>query len=109
LLLTGFIAAVLMLQLVFDARYRQFPSEILLLPALVFMRWPTAAPRRETVLLMVVIALGIPIQLWQETLQNTQAIGWSLVSAALVYALSRSLRTKRSAAISSANTASVTV
>jgi len=109
LLLTGFIAAVLMLQLVFDARYRQFPSEILLLPALVFMRWPTAAPRRETVLLMVVIALGIPIQLWQETLQNTQAIGWSLVSAALVYSLSRSLRTKRSAVISSANTANVTV
>lgn len=113
LLCTGFVGAVLMLQLVFDARYRQHPYYAMLLPALVFLLWPVRAcasvPRRELQLLGVVIAIGIPLQLWEETLYNRQALGWAATSLLLALALWRSLRTSRNAAISSANTAGVTV
>ncbi|MDB6062075.1 MAG: ndvC [Verrucomicrobiaceae bacterium] len=109
LLCSGFIGAVLTLQLVFDARYREFPSYIMLVPALGFLRWPAHAAVRELKLLLAIIALGIPLQLLEEKLTNTQALGWAAVSALLALALWRSLRTSRSPAISSANTASVTV
>lgn len=109
LLLGGFVGAVLMAQLVFDARYRQFPSYIILLPALVYLRWPVAMPRRETLLLLIVIAVGIPFQLFEETLVNAQALGWAAASALLAAALWRSSRTNRNAAISAENTAGVTV
>jgi exo-beta-1,3-glucanase (GH17 family) len=109
LLVTGFIGAVLMLQLVFDPRYREFPSYVLLVPALCFLRWPAQVPAREATLLAGLIAVGIPFQLLQEKLTNTQALGWALVSVLLTAALWRSLRTNLSPAISAANTASVTV
>jgi len=105
----GFVAAAMMLQLVFDARYREFPSYILLLPAIVYGCWPTRAPRRELQLLAAIMAAGAPLVLWQEKFTNTQALGWTLVAIALTFSLWRSSRTMRSAAISSANTANVTV
>ncbi|MGH8354603.1 MAG: beta (1-6) glucans synthase [Pseudomonas sp.] len=89
---TGFAGAVLMLGLVFDARYRSFPSAALLLPALVYLCRPVRAPRREIAVLTALIGAGIAPQLYQETLGNLQAIGWALVSTLLVAALWRSLR-----------------
>ncbi len=109
LLLIAFAGAVTMAQLVFDARYRQFPSYIILLPALVYLRWPVSVPRREILLLLAVIAVGIPLQLFEETFKNIQALGWAAASALLAAALWRSLRTSRNAAISAENTAGVTV
>lgn len=109
LLVTGFVGAVLMSQLVFDARYREFPSYIILLPALIYLRWPVAAPRRETQFLYIVIACGVPLQLFVERFTNIQALGWAAASALLATALWRSSRTSRSPAMSAANTASVTV
>jgi exo-beta-1,3-glucanase (GH17 family) len=117
LLAVSFVAATMVLQLVLDARYREFPSYVLLLPAIVFGCWPlllkegslAAAPRRELTLLAVIIAAGAPLVLWQEKPTNTQALGWVLVTLALAFSLWRSIRTMRSAASSTANTASVTV
>ncbi|SIQ34443.1 Exo-beta-1,3-glucanase, GH17 family [Aquipseudomonas alcaligenes] len=91
----GFAGAVLMLGLVFDSRYRSFPSLALLLPALVYLCRPVRAPRREIALLTVIIGAGIAPQLYQEGLHNLQAIGWALTSALLVAALWRSLRHSR--------------
>ncbi|MCY1347503.1 hypothetical protein D9M69_336120 [compost metagenome] len=88
----GFAAAVMMLALVFDPRYRSFPSTALLLPALVYLCRPVAAPRREIALLAAFVAAGIVPQLVQETLANAQAIGWAAVSALMAAALWRSLR-----------------
>jgi exo-beta-1,3-glucanase (GH17 family) len=126
LLAVSFIAATMALQLMLDARYREFPSYVLLLPAIVFGCWPlaagrlvagrlvagrqrAAAPRRELTLLAAIIAVCAPLVLWQEKLTNTQALGWVLVTLALAFSLWRSIRTMRSAASSAANTASVTV
>ncbi|MBU1329071.1 MAG: beta (1-6) glucans synthase [Gammaproteobacteria bacterium] len=92
LLAAGFAGAVMMLALVVDARYRSFPSAALLLPALVYALRPVSAARRETALLALLIGAGIPLQLYVETLENLQALGWALVSAILVSALWRSLR-----------------
>ncbi|MES2818030.1 MAG: beta (1-6) glucans synthase [Pseudomonadota bacterium] len=88
----GFACTVLMLGLVVDARYRSFPSAALLLPALVYLCRPVAGPRREMALLILLIGAGIPLQLYQETLVNTQALGWAAVSLLLLAALWRSLR-----------------
>ena len=122
LLVVAFIAATLMLQLVLDARYREFPSYILLLPAVVFGFWPlssrdgapsvvpwAAVPRRELTLLTIIVAAGAPLVLWHEKLTNTQALGWAAVGLALAFSLWRSIRTMRSAASSTASTPSVTV
>lgn len=92
LLASGFAAAVMMLQLVFDARYRSFPSAVLLLPALLYCCRPVVAPRRETALLGLILAAGIVPQLYQEGLANPQALGWSGVSLLLIAALWRSWR-----------------
>src|SRR5690606_4033226 len=97
LLCSGFVGAVLMMQLVFDPRYRQFPSYVLLIPALCFLRWPAVAGRRELMLLLVVIALGIPFQLWEETLVNQQALSWASAATLLALALWRSLHLSRAA------------
>ena len=91
----GFAGAVLMLALVFDARYRSFPSAALLLPALFYLCRPVAAPRREIALLAVFVGAGIVPQLYEETLGNLQAIGWAAVSLLLLGALWRSLRLAR--------------
>lgn len=91
----GFAGAVLMLGLVFDARYRSFPSAALLLPALLYGGHPVPGPRREIALLACLIGAGILPQLYQETLLNRQALIWALVSGLLVVALWRSLRLGR--------------
>lgn len=96
LLATGFAGAVLMLGLVFDARYRSFPSAALLLPAVVYLLAPVRVPRREVTLLAALIGAGIAPQLYQETLSNWQAIGWAITSTLLLLALLRSLRLSRS-------------
>ncbi|KIH84438.1 glycosyl hydrolase family 17 protein [Pseudomonas batumici] len=88
----GFAAAVMMLELVFDPRYRSFPSAALLLPALVFLVRPVAGPRREIGLLALIIGAGIAPQLYREGLENLQAWGWALVSVMMVAALWRSVR-----------------
>lgn len=94
----GFAGAVLMLALVFDARYRSFPSVALLLPALVYLCRPVPGPRREIALLAAIIGAGIAPQLYQEGLHNLQAIGWALTSTLLLAALWRSLRRSRAQA-----------
>ncbi len=109
LLCSGFIGAVLSLQLVFDPRYREFPSCAALLPALIFTLRPAASARAEAWLLTAVMIIGIPCQLWQEGLANTQALGWAAVSALLALALFRGARTSLSSANNSANTPAVTV
>ena len=98
LLAAGFAGAVLTLGLVFDARYRSFPSAALLLPALLFCLRPQPGPRRELSLLAALIAAGIAPQLYQEGLDNLQALGWAATSVVLVLALWRSLRMTHSAA-----------
>ncbi|MDP3846081.1 MAG: beta (1-6) glucans synthase [Pseudomonas sp.] len=96
LVATGFAGAVMMLALVFDARYRSFPSAALLLPTLFYLCRPVAGPRREIALLAALIGAGIVPQLYEETLGNWQAIGWAAVSLLLLGALWRSLRLPRS-------------
>lgn len=90
----GFAGAVMMLGLVFEPRYRSFPSAALLLPALVYLIRPVSAPRREIALLAFIIGAGIAPQLYREGLLNQQAWGWALVSGLLVAALWRSLRVR---------------
>lgn len=92
---SGFAGAVLMLALVFDARYRSFPSAALLLPAVVYLCRPVKATRREIALLALIIGLGIIPQLYEETLGNIQAIGWAATALLLTLALVRSLRLGR--------------
>ena len=91
----GFAAAVMMLELVFDPRYRSFPSAALLLPAVVFLIRPVRGPRRELGLLAFIIGAGIAPQLYREGLENLQAWGWALVSALMVAALWRSVRVRQ--------------
>ncbi|MGV8843505.1 MAG: beta (1-6) glucans synthase [Pseudomonas sp.] len=88
----GFAGAVTLLALVFDARYRSFPSAALLLPALVYLCRPVRGPRREIALLALILGAGIAPQLYQEGLHNLQALGWAAVSLLLLGALWRSLR-----------------
>lgn len=92
LLAAGFAAAVMMTALVFDPRYRSFPTAALLLPALIYLCRPVTAPRREVALLTIFVAAGIVPQLVQETPSNVQALGWAVVSALMAGALWRSLR-----------------
>ena len=91
----GFACAVMMLGLVFEPRYRSFPSAALLLPALVYLARPVSAPRREIALLTLIIGAGIAPQLYQEGLLNQQAWSWALVSGLMVAALWRSLRVRK--------------
>lgn len=110
LLVWGFIAAVMMLQLVFDSRYRQFPAFVLLCPALVFLRWPVVTGSvRELRLLAAVLGVGIPLLLMQEMLTNAQALGWAGAAALLTVALWRSSRTSLIAHNNKAKAAIVTV
>ncbi|KRW59499.1 glycoside hydrolase family 17 protein [Pseudomonas sp. TTU2014-080ASC] len=92
LVLAGFAGAVMMLALVVDARYRSFSSSALLLPAVVYLLRPAQGYRREIALLTLLIAAGLVPQLYQEGLDNQQAIGWALTCTLLVLALWRSLR-----------------
>ena len=99
LLAAGFAGAVLMLGLLFDARYRSFPSAALLLPALFYFLRPIPIAHREALLLAAMIGLGIPFQLYQEGLNNQQAIGWALVCLLLSAALLRSARLPTTTAV----------
>lgn len=92
LLAAGFAAAVSMLAMVFDPRYRSFPSAALLLPAVVYLLRPVAARRAEVALLTFIVGAGIAPQLFQEGLSNQQAWGWAVVSLVMTWALWRSLR-----------------
>ncbi|VVP92408.1 hypothetical protein PS910_03004 [Pseudomonas fluorescens] len=87
----GFAAAVSMLAMVFDPRYRSFPSAALLLPALVYLLRPVAGPRSEIRLLAIIVAVGILPQLYQEGLSNQQAWGWAAVSVLMAGALYRGI------------------
>ncbi|WP_449431621.1 glycoside hydrolase family 17 protein [Pseudomonas putida] len=95
LLAAGFAAAVSMLAMVFDPRYRSFPTPALALPALVYLLRPVAAARAETALLAFIVGAGMAPQLWREGLENQQAWGWALVSGLMVAALWRSLRLRQ--------------
>ena len=95
LAVAGFAAAVTMLELVFDPRYRSFPSVAFIVPALVYLCRPVSVPRREIALLTFIIGAGIAPQLYQEGLHNQQAWGWALVSGLMVAALWRSLRVRK--------------
>jgi exo-beta-1,3-glucanase (GH17 family) len=90
LMASGFAGAVMALALVFDARYRSFPTAALLLPALFHLLRPAPVPRREAALLAMLVGLGIVPQLVEEGLRNGQALGWTAVSALLAAALWRS-------------------
>ncbi|WP_434768191.1 beta (1-6) glucans synthase [Pseudomonas triticicola] len=91
----GFAAAVMMLEMVFDPRYRSFASTAFVLPALVYLCRPVRVPRREIALLTFIIGAGIAPQLYQEGLLNQQAWGWALVSGLMMVALWRCLRVRR--------------
>jgi hypothetical protein len=91
----GFAAAVMMLEMVFDPRYRSFASMAFVLPALVYLCRPVSVPRREIALLTFIVGAGIAPQLYQEGLQNQQAWGWALVSVLMVAALWRCLRVRK--------------
>ncbi|MDN7141036.1 beta (1-6) glucans synthase [Pseudomonas sp. JQ170] len=88
----GFAAAVSMLALVFDPRYRSFPSAALVLPAVVYLLRPVKAPRPEIGLLTFIVGAGIAPQLFQEGLSNQQALVWAGVSVLMVGALWRACR-----------------
>ncbi|WP_327438539.1 beta (1-6) glucans synthase [Pseudomonas donghuensis] len=94
LLAAGFAAAVSMLALVFDPRYRSFPSPALLLPAVVYLLRPVPARRAEAALLALIVGGGIAPQLFLEGLSNQQALVWAGVSVLMVAALWRSLRVR---------------
>jgi exo-beta-1,3-glucanase (GH17 family) len=89
---SGFVAAILVLGMVFDPRYRSFASAALLLPGLVYSWRPVAGPHNELLLLALVVSLGLPLQLWREGLENHQAWGWTLVTALMAVALWRAVR-----------------
>ncbi len=90
LLISGFAAAVMMIELVFDPRYRSFPSVGLAFPTLFFLCRPAPGPSKKYRLLAVMIALGVIPQLWQEGLANYYALAWAVLSLLLVCALWRS-------------------
>jgi hypothetical protein len=85
------LAAVAMLGLVFDARYRHFPTAAFLAPALA-APWPALAPglwhARYRVLAWLLV-IGVPVVLWQETPRNTEAVGWCIVAGLLAAGLLR--------------------
>ncbi|MET4713552.1 exo-beta-1,3-glucanase (GH17 family) [Pseudomonas sp. PvP125] len=93
--MAGFAGAVMMLAMVFDPRYRSFPSAALVLPALVYLVRPVGGPRREMLLLALIIGVGIAPQLYREGLLNQQAWGWAVVSLLMVVALWRCLRVRK--------------
>lgn len=95
LLAAGFAAAVSMLAMVFDPRYRSFPTPALALPALVYLLRPVAAARAEVALLAFIVGAGVLPQLYREGLQNQQAWGWAVVSVVMTAALWRSLRKRK--------------
>lgn len=89
---SGFAAAVMMLAMVFDPRYRSFATPTLWLPALFYLLRPVSAPRREIGLLAFIIGAGVAPQVFREGLSNPQAMAWAVVCVLMTLALWRSLR-----------------
>jgi len=89
---SGFAAAVMMLAMVFDPRYRSFATATLWLPALFYLLRPVSVPKREGMLLAFIVGAGIVPQLCREGLSNPQALAWALVSVLMTLALVRSVR-----------------
>jgi hypothetical protein len=110
LLQFGFVvaAAVATVALVVDPRYRDFPSEAFLLPALGFAALalfrdrtaPAGTGLREEALLTALLLLGGLGVLIREGPHNTQAVGWAavLVLLALPWGLKLGARRLASAA-----------
>jgi exo-beta-1,3-glucanase (GH17 family) len=96
---SGFAAAVMMLAMVFDPRYRSFATPTLWLPALFYLLRPVSAPRREIALLAFIVGAGIVPQLFREGLSNPQALAWAAVSVLMALALWRSLRVRVASAV----------
>ncbi len=89
--LAAALAAMVMLGLVFDARYRHFPWSAFLVPALAAL-WPSLAPGRWHAryrVLAWLLVIGLPFVLWQETPRNAQALGWCIVAGLLAAGLLR--------------------
>jgi len=95
LLAAGFAAAVSMLAMVFDPRYRSFPTPALVLPAVVYLLRPVAAARAEVALLAFIVGAGVMPQLYREGLESQQAWGWAVVSVLMTAALWRSLQVRK--------------
>ncbi|UTL82413.1 beta (1-6) glucans synthase [Pseudomonas putida] len=95
LVAAGFAAAVSMLAMVFDPRYRSFPTAALALPALVYLLRPVVAARAEVALLAFIVGAGVMPQLYREGLENQQAWGWAVVCVLMAAALWRSLRVRK--------------
>lgn len=90
----GFAAAVSMLALVFDPRYRSFPSAAFVVPALVYLVRPVRVARAEVALLTLIVGAGIAPQLYREGMVSQQAWIWAGVSVVMTAALWRCLRTR---------------
>jgi exo-beta-1,3-glucanase (GH17 family) len=89
--LAAALAAIVMLGLVFDPRYRHFPVAVFLAPALA-AQWPAPGAgrwRERHGVLAGLLVLGVPVVLWQETLLNGQALGWCAVAGLLALGLLR--------------------
>ena len=85
------LAAIEMLGLAFDARYRHFPLAVFAAPALVaWLFAPRAGPWRErNRALGMLLVLCMPVVLWQETPLNLQALGWLAVCGVMAAGLLR--------------------
>jgi exo-beta-1,3-glucanase (GH17 family) len=86
------LAAIVMLGLAFDPRYRYFPVAPFLVPAVVaFWYAPGDGPWAErNRALGALLVLCLPVVLWQETLVNLQALAWCAVMGLLAAGLLRS-------------------
>lgn len=89
LVLLGIIAVWLTMAQIFDPRYRSFPTTALLIPALAYLLFPVRGPRLELGIFATLVALSLPIMLWQETLLNVQALGWAVATLGMYAALCR--------------------
>jgi len=85
------LAAIEMLGLAFDSRYRHFPLAVFAAPALVcWLFAPRGGPWRErNRALGLLLALCTPAVLWQETPLNLQALGWLAVTGVMAAGLLR--------------------
>ena len=109
LLQFGFVvgAAVVTVSLVVDPRYRDFPSEAFLVPALGLAglgvlrdrRPHPAASLREEALLVALLLAGAASVIFQEGLENGQAIGWCATLILLAVPWMLKLAARRRAAV----------
>jgi hypothetical protein len=85
------LAAIEMLGLAFDSRYRHFPLAVFAAPALAaWLFAPHGGPWRErNRALGLLLVLCMPVVLWQETPLNLQALGWLAVTGVMAAGLLR--------------------